>query len=669
MRHRITAASILTLALLGLLIPLAARASDGPEWLGTISSRPSGTTGDWIIGGRTFSANAATRIKEEHGPLSSGTCTEVKYYISGAANIATEIDSQEPYKCGGTGGGDNGGGSGDNGHRDSYARVEQFPAGLTGDWIIGGATYVATSATRFEQKNGTFAIGSCVEIKFGLVSLVNTATEIETAPSYKCDGTSGNPSTSRSQAYGVLGVFPAGLIGAWDIGGVSYTATTATRFEREHGPFFSGGCVDVKFQPGTPNTALEIKMTNAYRCTSTPTRPESLKVYGLVSGEVPAVNQAGVWTIGGVQYTATTATRFELEHRALGVGSCASVEYSVITGVNTATKISSEELTKCNTSTYHNHIYGVISAMPTALYGTWTINGMMIDANAATRFEREKGSLAVGGCAEASYYVQNGVNYADKIEARSASGCGGSATPSLPTTAKIYAPIDSFPTSPYTGAWVIGGVNYSADSATRFEQEKNAFDVGICVEARYTTQSGTNTLLSIESKSDTRCQVNATTVLRAYGVIEALPSPAGPGTWQVSGVDYSATASTLLKQEQGFFAVGAYVEVTYEVSGATLTALKIETHVAPGSGRTTRVVDLQRRPTEDTGEWMIEGETETYWGDPAIDVQISANSTQALAAVSPNKVMINSYRGPDGVQYITSIVTVVQQIYLPIIQR
>ncbi|MEI7646344.1 MAG: DUF5666 domain-containing protein [Chloroflexales bacterium] len=703
MRHRFISTTILTIALLGMLIPLTARASDGPEWIGTVTSRPAGTVGNWVIGGRTFSANAATWIQQEHGTLTTGACADVKYYISGTLNIITEIDSQQAYKCSGSGSGsgdngsgsgsgdngsgsgsgdngsgsgsgDNGSGSGsgstDSGNRDSYARVGQFPAGLVGGWVIGGASYTSTAATRTEQKNGVFAVGSCVETKFSALNGANTILEIETAADYKCNGATSTPTTSSGQSYGVLGAFPAGLVGTWTIGGKAYTATAASRIEQQQGTFFSGGCIDVKYTPNT-TTALEISSTDAYRCVATSTQPQSAssKIYGLVEG-VPATNP-GTWTIGGGQYSATNTTLLNnTEHGTLSIGACATVEFTTSNGVNTASRISSEEPTKCNTSTYRNKIYGQVSAMPVGMYGTWTINGMVIDANATTRFERSEGSLAVGSCAEASYYVQNGVNYAEQISAHTASGCTGGTTPSLPAsataTSKVYAVATSLPDSPYRGPWGIGGVSYTADAATRFEQESSAFAIGACVEARYAVSSGVNTLLKVETKPATRCQTSGAPVLRAYGAVESLPSPAGAGTWRVSGVNYSATAATQLKQEQGFFAIGAYVQVTYQVSGTTLTALSIESHVAAGDGRSVTVGNLDTRPADDTGTWVIGGNS--YQGDSAISVDLNPSSVNSLAA-STGKVLISSYRGLNGAQYITSIVAVTNQVYLPIIVR
>ena len=674
-RHRFIPTAIFTIALLSLLIPLAARASaDGPEWSGALTSRPTGTVGNWVIGGRTFSATRTTRIQLEHGPLVANTsCADVKYYISGASNIATEIGSQESYKCvntgGGTGGGEGGGegggtGGGDGSHRDSYALVGQFPAGLIGNWVIGGANYTATATTRFGQQYTVFAVGACVETKFSTLNGVNTILELETTAAYKCNGATSSPVTSSGQSYGVLSAFPANLLGTWIVGGVNYTATAATRIERQRTEFFVGACVDVKYTPNT-TTALEISSTDSYRCTTTTTQPlpASSKIYGLVEGSNP-----GTWTIGGGQYTTTNATLLNTEHGTLSTNACASVEFTISSGVNTASRISSEEPTKCNTSTYHNTIYGQISAMPQGLYGTWSIGGMSIDSNATTRFEQGEGSLVLNGCAEASYYVQNGVNYAEQISAHTSSGCTGAA-PSLPSTvttsSKIYAPIDSLPAAPYVGPWSIGGVNYTATAATRYESTN--FVAGACVEASYTTANGVNTLLKVEAKTATRCQVGGTFVLQAYGAIETMP--AGAGTWRISGVDYTATTGTQLKQEQGFFARGAYVQVTYQVNGTARTALSIETHVAPGAGRDVSVGTLDSgRPTDDTGTWVVNGVT--YQGDSAIDVLLTpSGSPNSLQAATTNKVIISSYRGLNGVQYITSVAQVQTQVYLPSVAR
>ena len=657
-RYRPLLVAAMIIALLVILNPPRMHASSDGEWLGTISGRPSGTVGEWTVGGRIFLVDASTEVKQEHGPLVVGACAELEFYTSGSSNIATEIGSEPAHKCRGDGGG---GGGDESGRLDRYARVEQFPSTLVGTWTIGGVDYTAIDATRFEQKYGNFAIGGCVEVTFTTNgSGVNTILKLETEQPYKCDRSGG----SRSQRYGVVGTFPEGLIGDWEIDGTIYQATATTRFEQEYGTFFSGGCVDLKFQTDT-RLALEISSAEAYNCgTGSGTQPLLQKAYGRVSA-IPAGN-IGVWTVGGGAYTATSSTRFELEHGALTVGSCGKVAYSISNGENIAVKISSEELTKCNTSSYRNAIRGFISVMPADRYGSWTIAGMLLEATTDTRFEEEHGLLAVGGCVKASYYVQGGVTYVEEIESRPAAYCSGGASPEQPVLAKVYATIDTLPPSPYTGTWVIGGVSYRANTETRFQQEAGAFTVGSCVEASYTSSDSGNLLHKVETESAPRCQVGAQPVSRAYGVVESSPDPIGAGIWRISGVDYQATATTRLEQEYGFLVIGAYVEVTYQIDGTVLTAVAIETHVAPGSGRNTTAGSLESRPTEDTGTWIIDGTT--YQGDPAINVNLGSSGMQALSTTT-NRVMLNSYRGIDGIHYLTAITTVNGQVYIPLIVR
>jgi hypothetical protein len=149
-------------------------------------------------------------------------------------------------------------------------------------------------------------------------------------------------------------------------------------------------------------------------------------------------------------------------------------------------------------------------------------------------------------------------------------------------------------------------------------------------------------------------------------VVESSPDPIGAGVWRIGGVDYQATSTTRFEQEYGFLVAGAYVEVHYQSQAGILTALAIETHVAPGSGRTTSVGVLESRPDDDTGTWIIDGTA--YQGDLAISVDLSGSGTQARLTTTDH-VVINSYRGTDGIAYLTSIVTVHSQVYIPLVIR
>ncbi len=133
-------------------------------------------------------------------------------------------------------------------------------------------------------------------------------------------------------------------------------------------------------------------------------------------------------------------------------------------------------------------------------------------------------------------------------------------------------------------------------------------------------------------------------------------------------MSYQATASTTFEQRFGRFAAGAFVELRYRVDGATRIATHIETHVAPGDGRTNAVGALESRPSDDTGIWVIGGVS--YTGDAAIEIELELNhrTAQAGPVADPLLVMVNSYQASDGTRYVTAITTV-RQIFLPAVQR
>jgi hypothetical protein len=653
---------LLLASILVLVMPLAALASDGDlKWRGVLDSRPSpGLAGTWVIGGRSFEADDSIEIEEEHGALVVGTCTKVEYYTSGSANVATKIESQESYKCDG---------SGDPGeHPVQYAIVDSFPGGLIGTWVIGGETYTTDANTRFESEDGPFTVGGCVEVEY--ISGSNLVLELETEDYYKCSsGGSTEPGISYSQIYGVLDAFPLELIGTWTVSDVDYAADVDTRFEQEHGPFFEGGCVEIKYETDT-NNAVEIGTAEPYKCSGDGgggTDPIESKFYGLINA-IPA-GYLGTWTIGNGFFISTSTTELEEEHGDFAVGVCAEVEYyQDAGGDHVATEIGTEEAYKCNTNTYTNEAYGIVASFPPDLYGSWAIahggaHAEIYNASLATQFEQSHGTFAAGVCVKVKYYVEEGVNHAVEIETEEGDHCGGEGTPTLPGDSKVYATIDSFPAAPYIGVWQIGGVAYEATAATEFEQEQGAFAVGACVKARYTTTGGVNVLNKVETEADYKCQDQEAIdpEFKGYGVVESFPSGL-IGTWQVSGIVYEANSSTRFEQEHGFFVLGAYVEVEYVTDGITNTAISIETHVAPNAGLRTIVGTLgAHTSSDDWADWMVDGVA--YTADHAIEVGSGIHSP-----VVNRSVWLNIYRGSDGTIYVTSA-TLAHQTFLPVVLR
>ncbi|MGE5153503.1 MAG: DUF5666 domain-containing protein [Bdellovibrio bacteriovorus] len=92
MRKPLIAAMILSSC--GLAAPFGIQADY--DFYGIVESRPAdGHVGDWVIGGRTFTATAQTRIDADDGPVAVGACVSVD--MEGA--VVEEIESESPDEC------------------------------------------------------------------------------------------------------------------------------------------------------------------------------------------------------------------------------------------------------------------------------------------------------------------------------------------------------------------------------------------------------------------------------------------------------------------------------------------------------------------------------------------------------------------------------------------
>lgn len=669
--NRIGLLAVLVLASIVMVLVVTrapATQADGLEWTGILTGRPAGLTGTWVIGGMSFEADSSTEFQQERGPLDVGVCAMARYYTSSGANVAIRISSLEAYKCE-TGGG----GWGE--HRVVVTYVNQLPAGfpgtMTGDWVIGGVTYTAVATTTFNDDDGPFAVGSCVQVEY--VSDSNRVIhELETQHAYECASAAGG-GVPHTEIYGVLEQFPPELVGAWMVGGIEYTATASTHFEQEHGPFFVGGCVQVKYDAG--RMAVEIGTAEARQCGET--EPAESTFYGVI-GDIPAGN-LGIWTIGGNSFVVTDTTQLKPDHGPLAVGVCVKVEYVLSGADKIANEISSEDAWKCTNGTFTNEALGTINSFPAGLYGTWVVtrSGGFTDtfeADVSTEFKQEHGSFAPGVCVKVKYYVQTGVNRAVEIETQEADDCHAGVPPALPGASKVIGAIDQLPPgTPPIGLWIIGGVPFSATAATEFED--GPFAVSDCVKAKYAVISDTNLLRNVEKEDASRCVISSTTVFRSWGIVEAFPADL-LGVWQVSGISYTTNISTEFEQKHGFFAVGAFVEVKYIVSGTDRIALSIETHVAPGAGRDVVLGVLEAHDSnDDWSPWRVNGIT--YTADSAIEVDTSSPAraaslrsaaTSGSGPVVGQLVLLNTYRGSDGVLYVT-LVRRPYQLFLPVTIR
>jgi hypothetical protein len=474
-----------------------------------------------------------------------------------------------------------------------------------------------------------------------------------------------------SDIYGVVDSFPHELVGSWTVDHVVYTATHDTRFRMWAGPFYVGACVHVHFDPNG-NVASLIETTFHFKCSA-----EANQYFLGIIDQAPAsytstiTETSGVtatWVISGIQFVSTPSTEFDSEHGPLAVGTCASVKYRQVNGVNVAGEISSEWMYRCLGPVAFNQAFGYVVSFPPDFNGAWVISdtaGMSLTfmtTPTSTLIVKNAHPLDIGTCVNVKYYTSQGVNNAVLVVPLDQHACQGRFTHFIPRS-KIYATIDAMPTptGTLTGTWTLAGVNFTATQTTRFEQEEGQLSVGSCADGNYDPTNGAMLLKQLESEEAEDCQAkDGSQRFTLFGSVEMMPTGGYTGAWQVSGVTFQATPTTTVDLRHGDLIIGAYVKVnfTYDPGTGERTALSISTHVAPGFGW----INFHghwggwiRRASGD--QVIVDGKT--Y----AADADISAPSSLQ----NGDPVWVNAYQDASGVTYVTQV-SAGGQVYLPLLQ-
>ena len=606
-----------------------------------------GGAGTWLVEGVTFEATTSTTFLHEHGALAVGVCAEVEYLIEGASNVAIKIASKSADDCAGNG----------VGAQEVHGLLEAMPAeGLAGTWTVNGVDYIATATTTFEQSDGPFTLGGCVEIEFVVQNGQNIAVKIETDDSCGVE--------NIQETRGILESFPADLIGDWQVGGATYTADGTTQFKTDHGAFAVGVCVEVEHTPGSPNpVAHEIQTKSADDCGLS--TPGELEARGLID-TMPADGLIGVWTIGGVTYQANAQTQFDQEHGAFASGVCVEVEYTPGNPNPVAHKIETKRQHDCGGPEEEHEAFGLIEALPGGgLIGAWTIGGLQYIVAETTVLE--DGPFFVGLLVEVHFTTSaEGALLATRIEGKQQVSEDDQAL------AQAYGRIEVVP-GPGTlvGPWTIGGIEYQATANTKFEpSDDSLFVVGACVKVLYQVEGGVNTALKIETEPEDDCpQDNGTPLNRAFGLVELMPPNGFIGSWIIAGTTYEVNTATELKEEHGALLVGAYVKVEYVVVAGVRVAREIETHVPPEAGDDNFWGELDdspgRRQTTALADqiWAVDGQTFTV-----IDATLLDDAAGALVSGQP--VRVNAYT-QDGAFIATRVTALeaIYKVYLPLVAR
>ena len=291
-----------------------------------------------------------------------------------------------------------------------FGVIQSFPSALVGTWNIGGMTFVADGSTEFDQEDGAFGIGVTVKVHFHVEDDgTNRAREIETRFETDDDDDDGDGEFEGAEghAYGSVDEMPDNRIGEWRIGGISYTATSQTRFDDDDGDLAVGTQVKVEYvAQDSGRVALKIETTSDDGDVS---NDEHAKIFGFVRA-MPASGFVGDWTIDDADFVADTMSRFEEEHGLFALGAYVSVEYSIEASGRRIHELETHVPPGAGPEDSIGSIDDLGSDISAAAMrqGTWTINGQNYQVTSATNLNDAAAPLQVVTTVSVNSYVDGG---------------------------------------------------------------------------------------------------------------------------------------------------------------------------------------------------------------------------------------------------------------------
>lgn len=389
----------------------------GRLFFGWVEEMPEGTLlGSWTISGGVYTVTAQTKIKQSYGLVEGGTCVKVKLAEDGST--VRELQSKRDVNCTGDDDSDSDGDDGVSGFGkgELYAKLDNFPPNLIGDWVIGGVTITADANTEFQQRNGPFTKDGYVKVEFIIledgsylareIKTINTRDDDDSD-----DGDDDRDSDRKGKAFGVIESVPAGGLGLWQISGISYTVTISTELDDDRGALIKDQRVKVEYWLDAQNnrTAKEIK--------AMPMRADDKdglhKLVGYVE-QMPTDSFVGNWRIGGVDFVADASSRFEEEHGLLALNTFVEVKYVMQGGVRLIVKLETHVPPGGGDDNHFGSVERMDDSMAAAAAGaTWMVGGRSYVVTDATVVSS---NLAVGGTAVVnSYAAPDGSQVATRI--------------------------------------------------------------------------------------------------------------------------------------------------------------------------------------------------------------------------------------------------------------
>jgi hypothetical protein len=347
MKSRVFSIASIVALVLSLIPTALAGGKHEAEFTGTVQSLPSnGFVGDWTVGGRTVHVTSSTRVNEEDGQITVGATVKVEGRSRSDNSVdATQVELRQAGSGSGSGSGGSGGSGGDdhgngNGEAQFKGTIESFPAGLIGDWQIGGRTIHVSASTRIETNDGPVAVGAFVEVEGTMRadgSMDAAKIEVKSNPA----GGDG-----RDELKGTIESLPntANFVGDWRVAGRTIHVSAATLINREHGAVAVGAFVEVngtQQADGSINAArIEVNPSSGGSSDNSSTDGQLAGFKGTIQALPNTADLTGDWTISGRTVHVVSSTRLNREHGAFAVGVRVKVKGLMMSdGTVVATKI------------------------------------------------------------------------------------------------------------------------------------------------------------------------------------------------------------------------------------------------------------------------------------------------------------------------------------------
>jgi uncharacterized protein (TIGR03437 family) len=376
--------------------------------------------------------------------------------------------------------------------------------------------------------------------------------------------------------------------------------------------------------------ALSLLGANPVRAAFDDNDDDDAEVFGPIIALPNTPDFVGEWTVGRTRVTVTKDTKINQERGKPAIGALVEVEGGRSqNGTILAQEI---EVKLSPAGGLPIKFIGKIEAIPSTpnRVGDWKVSGKTVKVSASTKIEEEKGKAAVGATVEVEGLAQgDGSIAALEIEVKPDFGAG------IPI--KFLGKVEMLPsTTGRIGQWVISGRKVNVTANTQLKTERGDFMVGSLVDVEGIAQlDGTINATKIENRGNVD---NPQITVYFRGTIETLPNdPKFLGNWKVSGRTVIVNDKTVINEEKGKVAVGAFVEVTGTLgTDGAVTALKIAVRDNPNPPGFVkfigRITALPNTPNF-VGDWKVGDRTVRVTANTKIEKDRGQVAVGALVEV------------------------------------